>query len=187
MGEPEESPRGASVAAWSQSGNTLSAMWPRLTDQALELGDEATTFADLLLLGITTGLVSEAIGFTRRGLWALEQADSDLPARSCSSRLSPSVTQGGSKAGRTCGPGWTLVCSRWTIGRPTCGVVWQFDSSASSAIPAGAPEIGLDSRTFAVDLVCGGWWRRFADSRGTSLGRLQARRERRRPRQGAHS
>ena len=49
-------------------------MFPELTDTALVFGDEVTTFADLLLLGIATGLAEEAMGSTRRGLWALEQA-----------------------------------------------------------------------------------------------------------------
>ncbi len=141
-------------------------MWPRLTDEALELGDEVTTFADLLLLGIATGLVEEAMGFTRRGLWALEQADSDLPREKL---LEEAVTfrrarrlESGQDL-RTWLEARLLTMDDWEAHLRRSLAVRQL---ATSAIPAGAPEIGLDCRTFAVDLVCGGWWRRFADLAG---------------------
>ena len=153
MGQPEDSPPLAGVAAWSQSGNTLYTMWPRLTDQALELGDEVTTFADLLLLGITTGIVDEAIGFAPEGVsgpWS--KRTRTCLARSCSSRPWPSVAQEGSRAGRTCGPGWKLVCSRWTNGKLLLGVFVQIDAPDSPATEVHRD--GLDSHTFPSTLCC---------------------------------
>ncbi|MGO9965370.1 MAG: hypothetical protein ACLPUG_18360 [Acidimicrobiales bacterium] len=138
-------------------------MWPRLTDEALELGDEVTTFADLLLLGIATGLLEEAIGFTRRGLWALEQVDADLSRE----RLREEAVA--FRRARRLESGQDLRA--WLEARVLTMDDWEAHllrslavrKLAASAIPEGAPEIGLDCRAFAVDLVCGGWWRRFAD------------------------
>jgi hypothetical protein len=141
-------------------------MWPRLTDQALELGDEMTTFADLLLLGVATGLVEEAMGFTRRGLWAVEQADSDLSREklldeAVGFRRARRLESGQDL--RTWLEAHLLTMGDFEAHLRRCLAVQQL---ATTAIPAGAPEIGLDCRAFAVDLVCGGWWRRFADLAG---------------------
>ena len=141
-------------------------MWPRLTDQALELGDEMTTFVDLLLLGVATGLVEEAMGFTRRGLWAVEQADSDLSREklldeAVGFRRARRLESGQDL--RTWLEAHLLTMGDFEAHLRRCLAVQQL---ATTAIPAGAPEIGLDCRAFAVDLVCGGWWRRFADLAG---------------------
>jgi len=141
-------------------------MWPRLTDAALELGDEVTTFADLLLLGIATGLVEEAISFTRRGLWALEQADSDPPREKLLEEAVAFRRARRLESGQDL-RAWLearlLTMDDWEAHLRRCLAVRQL---ATATIPAGAPEIGLDCRTFAVDLVCGGWWRQFADLAG---------------------
>lgn len=138
-------------------------MWPKLTDEALVLGDEVTTFADLLLVGIATGLVEEAKDSTRRGLWALEQPDLDLPRQKV---LKEAVAF---RRARRLEAGQDLRA--WLDARLVTMGEWEAHLArslagrqlATATVPAGTPEIGLDCRAFVVDLACGGWWRRFAD------------------------
>jgi hypothetical protein len=138
-------------------------MWPELADEALVLGDEVTTFADLLLLGIATGLVEEAMDSTRRGIWALEQAELDLPREKV---LDEAVAF---RRARRLEAGQDLRA--WLEAHLVTMDEWEAHlrrslagrQLATSAVPAGIPEIGLDCRPFVVDLACGGWWRRFTD------------------------
>src|ERR1039458_1061514 len=130
-------------------------MWPKLTGEALVLDDETTTFADLLLLGIATGLVEEAMDSTRRGLWALEQADSDLPRERL---LEEAVAF---RRARRLEAGQDLRA--WLATRLLTMDEWEAHLRRSlagrqlptSAVPAGTPEIGLDCRPFVVDLTAG--------------------------------
>ena len=144
-------------------GNTLSAMWPRLADEALVLGDEVNTFADLLLVGISTDLIEQATDMTRRGLWALEQAGFDLPREKV---VEAAITF---RRARKLESGQDL--RSWLAARQLTMDEWEAHLRRSLAgrllpssdVPTGAPEVGLDSEVLVTDLTCGGWWQRFAD------------------------
>ena len=138
-------------------------MWPELTDKALVLGDEVTTFADLLLLGTATGLVEEAKASTRRGVWALEQTDLALPREEV---LEEAVVF---RRARRLESGQDL--RDWLASRQLTIDEWEAHlrrcragrALPFSAVPAETLELDLGCRAFVVDLACGGWWRRFAD------------------------
>ena len=138
-------------------------MWPRLTDEALALGDEATTFADLLLIGIATGLLDQATDMTRRGLWALEQTGFDLPREKV---VEAAVTF---RRARKLESGQDLRI--WLAARQLTMDEWEAHlrrtlaglQLPSSDVPTEAAEIGLDCEVLVIDLACGGWWQRFAD------------------------
>jgi len=138
-------------------------MFPELTDTALVFGDEVTTFADLLLLGIATGLAEEAMGSTRRGLWALEQAGFNLPRESL---LEEAVAF---RRARRLESGQDLRA--WLAVRQLTIEDWEAHLCRSLAdkqvlttdSPAGTVEIDFSCQAFMVDLTCGGWWQRLAD------------------------
>ena len=151
------------VAREPSCGNTLSAMWPRLTDEALVLGDEVNMFADLLLVGIAKGLIDQATDMTRRGLWALEQLGFDLP------REKLVETAVAFRRARKLESGQDL--RTWLAARQLTMDAWEAHLRRSLAgrqllspdVPTGALEIGLDCELLVIDLACGGWWQRFAD------------------------
>ena len=138
-------------------------MWPALSDEATVLGDETWTFADLLLLGIATGLVEEAESSTRRGLRALQQAE---PGLSQDDLRSEAVAF---RRARRLESGQDLRV--WLAARELTIDDWEAHlrrSSASREVrvtsgTAEGPGSEIDCRALAVDLACGGWWRRFAD------------------------
>ncbi|MGD0441151.1 MAG: hypothetical protein ABSB52_11065 [Acidimicrobiales bacterium] len=153
----------AGVAMLPSSGNTLCAMWPNLADEALVLGDEEVRFADLLLLGVASGLVEKARDSTRRGIWALEQADLELPREKVLEEAVVFRRARRLEAGQDL-RAWLearlLTMDEWETHLRRSLAARQF---ATSPVPGDTAETGLESRAFVVDLICGGWWRRFAD------------------------
>ena len=137
-------------------------MWPAPADKAIELGDEVWTFADLLLLGAATGLIEEATSATRRGLAALRQE----AGPSQEQLLAAAVAF---RRARTLDSGQDLRA--WLAARELTMEDWEAHlrrSLAARELPRGeyvtAPgTFEGEDKALAVDLACGGWWKRFAD------------------------
>ncbi len=139
-------------------------MWPELADKALSLSDETVTFADLLLLGIATGLLEEAMIITRRGTWAIQQGDIDLPreqllqAAVAFRRLrkleSGQDLRAWLEARQLTMGDWEAHLRRSLAGR---------ELAISPEIPPPWTDVDLDSHALAVDLACSGSWKLFAD------------------------
>jgi hypothetical protein len=137
-------------------------MWPALADEAIVLGDETWTFADLLLLGIATGLLEEATSATRDGLAALQ-----LEAGPSQEQLRTEAVA--FRRARTLESGQDLRA--WLAARELTMEEWQAHLQRSFAAQehpgsAGGVAPGAlagESEALAVDLACGGWWQHFAD------------------------
>jgi hypothetical protein len=148
-------------------------MWPALADEAVVLGDESWTFADLLLLGIATGLFEEAASSTRRGLAALEQGRA-VPAQAVRAEAVAF------RRARKLESGQDLRA--WLAARELTMEDWEshlqrslaagevpdkVSSAAPSSVAAPAPSDRTcdetERRAIAVDLACWGSWQQFAD------------------------
>ncbi len=139
-------------------------MWPELTDEALSLGDETVLFADLLLLGIAGGQLDDAISATRRGMWAIQQGNVDLPREQL---MQAAVAF---RRMRKLESGQDLRA--WLEARQLTMDDWEAHlrrSLAGSALAASTAtsspwlDVDLDSHAFEVDFTCGGCWKQLAD------------------------
>jgi hypothetical protein len=148
----------------------LGAMWPTLTDDAVVMGEEVATFADLLLVGIATGLYDEAVLSMRRGLEAVAHSDVVVTREAV---LKEAVAF---RRARTLESGQDLRA--WLEGRHLSMAEWEEHLTRSVAarevrIPAAADtetavhsdQLGspLDFEAVMIELACGGWWQQFAD------------------------
>src|SRR5208283_4282860 len=139
-------------------------MWPELADKALSLSDESVTFADLLLVGIVSGLLDEAMEATRRGIWAIQERDADLPRgqllqAAVAFRRRRKLESGQDlrawlEARQLTMDDWEAHLRRSLAGR---------DLADSAPTPSPWLDVDLDSHAFAVDLASCGCWKQFSD------------------------
>jgi len=139
-------------------------MWPALSDEAMVLDDEVVTFADLLLLGVATGQIEEALALTRRGLAALREEGLELSREhllegAVAFRRARRLESGQDlrawlEARELTMDDWEAHLRRTVAARELPG-----NHEATPATFEGAN----DWSAFSVDLACGSWWGQFAD------------------------
>lgn len=136
-------------------------MWPALDDPAFRLGEDTVTYGELLLVGAETGLFESANAETTRARRALssrlvEPGRDELRAEALAFRRR-----------RKLGSGEDLRA--WLADRELTTVEWEGHLLRSVAARSAVepPEKAIEDHGFqealAVDLACGGWWRKVAD------------------------
>ena len=128
-------------------------MWPALADEAIVLGDETWTFADLLLLGIATGLLEEATSSTRDGLAALQlqagPSQEQLHAEAVAFRRARTLESGQDL--RAWLAARELTMEEWQAHLQRSLAARELTSSSAGAAPGTSES---ESEALTVDLAC---------------------------------